>query len=324
MKQKITMLGDGAWGTAVASVLAHNGHAVNIWCYDPQVAQDIMTCRLNTRYLPDRTLPDHITAVTNLNKACTAQWIFVAVPVKFLRSVLQEVKLYAHPQQKWIMLSKGIEAETCLLPSQILDDVLGYEAAKAALSGPSFAHDLAEKKITAVSLAATSATLAQEVVSFMSTSYCKIDVCDDLIGVQAGAALKNVVALAIGMLDAQGYTDNTKAFVITHALQEMASITQTLGGQPQTLYGLSGVGDLLLTCMGSLSKNVAIGKQLGSGQTLDTLLQKHPVMPEGINTVISVQQVLRKHNLHFPLFQGVYACIFQKKTVPELLSDILL
>lgn len=323
MKQAITILGDGAWGTAIATLLAHNGHDVNIWCYDPHVAYDITHCRFNMRYLPQSKLAHNITAIIDLGQALTASWILVAIPVKFLRSVLQQAKPYVHQEQKWVILSKGIETETCLLPSQIIDDVLGYAPEKAVLSGPSFAHDLAEKKITAVSLAATSDALAKEAVLLMSSYYCKLDICDDLIGVQTGGALKNVVALAIGMLDTQGYTDNTKACVITHALQEMAALTQALGGHRQTLYGLSGVGDLLLTCMGSLSKNLAIGKQLGSGKTLDTLVQQQITMPEGINTVVSVQQLIRKHTLKLPLFQGVYACIFQQKTVQQLLSDIL-
>lgn len=325
MKQSISVFGDGAWGTSMATLLAHNGHTVTLWCHSQDVATSINENHHNNHYLPDVLLSESIRATTDIQEALhDADWIFEAIPVKFLRSVLQQIKPYSNQNQRWVILSKGIETESCLLPSEIIDSVFERTQQKAVVSGPSFAHDLAHKKITAATIATPDRLLGQELCQLLTTHYFKPCLSNDLIGVQTGGALKNVVALAVGMLDAQHYTDNTKAFLITHALEEMSVITTALGGKAETLYGLSGVGDLLLTCMGKLSKNLELGKQLGSGKTLQKLVaERHGNIPEGINTVTSIYQIAKKHNLRLPLFQGVYACIFEGSSLDNLLNNLM-
>lgn len=324
MKQRVCVLGDGAWGTAVALLLADNGYAVSLWCHDQTVVQTIADRHCNERYLPGIKLPSTIMPTTDIQQAVAGvRWIFQAVPVKFLRSVVVKSQPHVTDDQQWVVLSKGIETDTLMLSSDIIDTVLGYPATKAIFSGPSFARDLAHKKITAVTIAATDYQASSELNTLLVNDYFRPYISYDMVGTQLGGALKNVVALAIGMLDAAGYTDNTKVFILTRGLGEMIMLTRALGGQHQTVYGLSGLGDLVLTCMGSLSKNVAIGKQLGAGSTLDQLVAQSGAMPEGINTVVSVNQLAHKLNLTLPLFQGIYKIIFEHSPLETLLNDLM-
>ncbi len=324
MKQPVCVLGDGAWGTAIAVLLANNGHSVNLWCNDESVAHAIAHHGCNDRYLSGITLPNRITPTTDIAQAMQgARWIFEAVPVKFLRATVEKAKPHVTADQAWVVLSKGIENGTLMFPSQIIDAVLGYTATQAVFSGPSFARDLAHKKITAATIAATDYHVSSELTALLANSYFRPYISYDMLGAQLGGALKNVVALAIGMLDGAGYTDNTKTFMLTRGLQEMIMLTRALGGQHQTLYGLSGLGDLVLTCMGSLSKNLAVGKQLGAGCTLDQLIAQSGAMPEGVNTVVSVNQLALKLNVNLPLFQGVYRIIFESSSLETMLNDLM-
>lgn len=324
MKQRVCVLGDGAWGTAVALLLANNGHRVSLWCHNQQVADTIAQRHCNEHYLPGILLPEAIVPTTSMQEAlCGARWVFEAVPIKFLRSVVVHAQPHVTQDQQWVVLSKGIEKDTLMLARDIIDTVLGYSATKAIFSGPSFARDLAHKKITAVTIAAMDYQVSSELTTLLANDYFRPYISYDMIGTQLGGALKNVVALAIGMLDAAGYTDNTKVFILTLGLGEMIMFTRALGGQHQTVYGLSGLGDLVLTCMGSLSKNVAVGKQLGSGCTLDQLIAQSGTIPEGINTVVSVNQLAEKLNLTLPLFQGIYRIIFEHGSLEALLNDLM-
>lgn len=324
MKQRVCVLGDGAWGTAFAHLLADNGHTVSLWCHDASVVHDIAQHRRNQRYLPGIQLPTTITPKSDLCAAVAGvDWIFEAVPVKFLRSVVERAKPCTTSAQQWVVLSKGIETDTGMLPGAVINAVLGYDATKAIISGPSFARDLAHKKITSVTVASADHAMGMQVAALLANAYFRPTLSVDMIGTQVGGALKNVIAVAIGMLDAAGYTDNTKVFILTRGLAEMRCITQTLGGQPQTVYGLSGLGDLVLTCMGSLSKNLAVGKQLGAGVTLDALSAQAGAMPEGINTIVAVNQLAHTLHLNLPLFQGVYRIIFERSSVQALLADLM-
>ena len=324
MKKKIVVLGAGAWGTAVAQLLSENGHQVTLWCYEPEVAQAITKDRCNERYLPEKKLHESIEAVSDLKAAFSnAQWVFEAVPVKFLRSVLQACVPFFSDQQTWVALSKGIENETVLLAGQVIDDVFKTKVKKVVVSGPSFAKDLSEKQITAVTVASEDKKSAQELQTMLASSYFRPYVSDDVLGVQLGGALKNVITLAIGMLDGAGYTDNTKAFLLTAGLKEMVTCAQALGGKEKTIYGFSGVGDLMLTSMGELSRNLAVGKRLGSGQSLELVLKETGFIPEGINSVKSVHQLVQKNNLDLPILNGMHAVIFEKKSIKAFLDEVM-
>lgn len=320
----ICVLGEGAWGTAVATLLAHNGHTVKLWCYEESNAQAIARTRMNERYLPGHILSERIIPTTSLKDAvCGSEWVFEAIPVQYLRSVIQQAAPCFTDEQIWVILSKGIEQNTLLLPTHIIDDVCGVSHKKAVFAGPSFAADLANKQVTAVSVAATDCDVAYALQGLLANEYFKPFFNTDLIGVQAGGAVKNVITLGVGILEGAGYTDNTKAFLVTRGLQEMSEIATALGGKPETLYGLSGVGDLMLTALGKLSRNLAVGKRLGKGDALQTILDELGHVPEGINTVQTIQQLMQKKKLQLPICNAVYEIIFAGKKVDALIAALM-
>ncbi len=322
--KKVCMLGEGAWGTAVSTLLANNGYAVNLWCHDPEVAQEIQTERCNERYLPNVTLAESIKPTTSHKEAlANVQWVFQAIPVKYLREVLQSAKPYVTPEQVWVVLSKGIEKDSLLLPTQMIDDVFDVEVKKAVFAGPSFAHEVATKRITAVAIAAIDCAIGLELQTLLANEYFRPYITTDIIGVQVGAALKNVITLGIGLLDGAGYADNTKALLITRGLHEMVQLIRSFGGRQETAYGLSGVGDLVLTSMGKLSRNLEVGKQLGAGKSLDTILHETGYIPEGINTVESVHQLAKRQQLELPICQGIYDVIFSDLSIDQMLKQFM-
>lgn len=321
---RVAILGEGAWGTAVAMLLANNGYEVKIWCYHEEVVDQINVHHRNEKFLSDIALNTSIRATTDMKEAlCDAKWVFEAIPVEFLRSVLHQAKECFDPNQVWVVLSKGIEQETLLFPTQIINDVFGVSVKKTIFAGPSFAHDVATKQITAVTVAAPDCELGIELQKMLANDYFRPYITTDMIGVQVGAALKNVITLGMGMLDGAGYTDNAKAFLLTRGLHEMVQLAQVLGGKQETVYGLSGVGDLVLTSMGKLSRNLDVGRRLGSGQNLDTILEETGYIPEGINTVQSVHQLIKKHKLALPICQGIYDVIFTDITLQDMLRSLM-
>ena len=324
MKTTVCVLGGGAWGTAIATVLATNGYQVKLWCYEVSVAEEIKATRCNRQYLPGIELDERITTVLELKEALAGvRWVFEATPVKFLRAVVRTCKPFFSKEQVWVILSKGIENETLLLPGQILDDVFGTTVNKATIGGPSFAQDLAQKRITAVTVAAHDQKGGKELQKMLANDYFRLYLSDDVLGVQLGGALKNVLTLGIGMLDGAGFTDNTKAFLFTAGLREMAKCAQVLGARERTLYGFSGVGDLVLTAMGHLSRNLQVGRRLGKGESLDNILKETGFIPEGINTVKAVHQLMQKHRLDLPIFEGLYQVIFGDQTMHTLLQQLM-
>lgn len=322
MKQ-VLVVGEGAWGTAIATLLADNGFTVLLWCHDPQVAQTIAEKRINQRYLPGITLSETIIPVTDLSVAQQVDFIFEATPVVYVRSVLEQLKPYVTKNHTWVLLCKGIEQGYLLLPSQILDDVMGYSTKNVILTGPSFARDLANCDTTAVVLASKDAQLAADLQSMLANNYFKPFLSDDVIGVQAAGALKNVVTLALGMLDGAGYSDNARAFLFTQALQEIKTMITTLGGVPETTYGLAGIGDLVLTSMGNKSRNREVGHRLGAGDLLSTILEQTGYTPEGINTVQSIHQLAAKYEITLPLCAQIYHIIFGDGKTEDIVTSLM-
>ncbi|MCX5921915.1 MAG: NAD(P)-dependent glycerol-3-phosphate dehydrogenase [Candidatus Dependentiae bacterium] len=320
----VTLLGAGAWGTAVATLLAHNGYRVKLWSHDSQVIAAIKAQGSNEQYLPGVKLSNLIEPVTDLQEALAgAQWIFEAVPVKFLRTILEQSKSHCTHDQVWVILSKGMEQHTHFLVSQMIDDVLGAATKKAVLSGPSFAQDVANQDITGATIAASDCAIGLELQQMLATKFFRPYVSLDLIGTQVGGAVKNVLALGTGMLEGAGYKENAKAFLLTRGLHEMVHLATAFGGKQATLYGLSGVGDLVLTATGTQSKNFALGKRLGKGETLEAILQEIGTAPEGVNTVQSVYDLARTQQLELPICQGLYHVMFNGKKIDDLLAELM-
>lgn len=323
MHKSITMLGAGAWGTAVAHLLATNGHNVTLWCHEDQLVEEINQQHVNSLYLPDVQLPNDIRATASLQEAFDgAHIIFEAIPVKYLRETLEHVQPYFDQEQLWVILSKGIEQESFLVPAQIIDDVMGCPIKKVVMCGPSFARDLVEFVPTGVVIASDVQHRAQIVARLLRNNYFSCVLSSDLFGVQLCAALKNVFALTIGIAFGAQARDNTVALLLTKALSEMNQIVQMFGGSQETIYGLAGVGDLVLTCYGSLSKNFTLGKLLGQGALLSDI-SSEGIFPEGINTIQSLIQFAQKNSLKLPIVQGTYDFIFEGKSFTELVAHVI-
>ena len=320
----VCMLGEGAWGTAVATLLAHNRQTVNLWCHHADVAQEIKEKQTNARYLPGVRLSKNIVPTTDIDAAlCGTRWVFEAIPIKYLRAVLKKTVSCFTDEQIWVVLSKGIEKDTLLLPTQILDDVFTRTVNKAVFAGPSFAKQVADKQITAVTIASTDCDVAASLQNLLANEYFRPYGSLDVVGVQLAAALKNVITFGVGLLDGAGYNDNTKAFFMTRGLHETSQLIQAMGGAQKTAYGLSGVGDLVLTSMGALSRNLEVGRRLGAGESLDAIIQKTGYTPEGVNTVASVQKLAERVGCKTPVCRGVYEVIFGGKSVTTMLQDMM-
>lgn len=316
---KVTILGGGAWGTALACVLADNGHQVMLWAYEHDVVDEINTCHTN-RYLKDISLPALIVATDAIHEAIDySDIIFIAIPVAFIRALLSSISSDIAYNKIWVMTSKGIEQKTLLVPTQILQN-MWTACSVVALSGPSFAYDLACKQITGVVIATQDNKLSDRVDSLLANEFLRSELSNDVIGVQLCGALKNIIALAIGILDGADYTDNTKAYFLTRALQEMIHLGKSLDAQQATFYGLAGIGDTVLTAMGSRSKNLEVGRSIGKGEPLAEITQRMNYLPEGINTLQSVHELIAQKQIVMPLFQATYEVVFKKRPVQNLLQ----
>lgn len=321
---KVAILGAGAWGTAIASVLANNGHDVLLWVHESDVVDDINSNHRNNRYLPNILLHQSIRATSNLAEViCGTKYVFESLPVCYMRSTIAQTVNCFSKDQIWVITSKGIEQNTLMLPTQIIDDLFGYKTKKVVMAGPSFAQEVAEKKVTGIVIASDDHTVAQQLQTLMKNDYFCPEISSDMIGVQLGGALKNVITLGIGMLDGAGFTDNAKAFLFTQGLAEMAKLGVKLGAKQETFYGLSGVGDLVLTAMGKLSKNLAVGRQLGKGQPIDQIIKETGYIPEGVNTVQSLHQLMQDEDVVLPVCQGIYQVVFEGVSLQRVIDKLV-
>lgn len=315
---KITILGSGSWGTAVATLLAHNQHQVTLWTHEHDVVKTVNEQHVNMHYLPDVPLSNTIYATLDKKHALEdAEWVFEAIPVKYMRQVLEQFVPYYRPEQRWVTLSKGIEQDTLLLPTQILDDVFQSSVKSVVLAGPSFAKDVIDQQLTAVSIASEDDALMDDLQALITTKYFLLFPTQDVVGVQFCAALKNVITLGIGMLDGLNCMDNTKAFFFVKSLQEMRELVLASGGQESTVDEFAGIGDLVLTAFGLHSKNLAAGKAFVAESKM-----KNRMVPESLNTVVSVHQFLEKNNLHLPLFKSLYAVVSGDQEPSYLLQQL--
>ncbi len=314
MKNSISILGAGAWGTAVATVLAHNNHDVTLWCHEPRVADEINHQQTNGSYLPGIQLQKNIRATTNMQNAIqSSAWVFEAIPIRYLRSVMSSIKPYINVQHSIVILSKGMENKSLHLPGEIIAEELGTQNKIAVVSGPNFAQELAQKMFTTSVVASNSPDFSFAVAQLLENSYFKVQLSNDFIGVQVGGAFKNVIALALGIAHGAGCGENTRAYLLTQGLHEMALITEALGGKAETIYGLSGLGDLVLCCTGSLSRNFKVGVLFGQGHAFTDISRQYQVLPEGINTLHEINTLMNRYSLALPLCVKTYEAVFLNK-----------
>lgn len=320
---KIAVLGAGAWGTALAINLAAR-HTVSLWTRNAAHLAELAGQRCNRRYLADFAFPPALTLDGDLDVALAgAALALVVTPTAGLRAALREVAARA-PGLPVVWACKGFEAGTARLPHQIAGEELGESAPYGVLSGPSFAKEVAQGLPAALTLAATDETFAHDAVALLHSPRLRIYHSNDVVGVETGGAVKNVMAIAAGISDGMGYGHNARAALITRGLAEITRLGHALGGRPETFMGLTGVGDLILTCTGDLSRNRTVGLKLASGKRLPAILHELGHVAEGVNTAGEVRRLAVEHGVEMPITEAVCRVLFESlppgKAVEELLN----
>jgi glycerol-3-phosphate dehydrogenase (NAD(P)+) len=327
--QPITVLGAGAWGTAVAIALAAR-HDVLLWGRNPEQMAATEAARDNLTYLPGHPLPpalrvsaDFEAAIAHVTDAApgTTPLLIAASPVAGLRPLLQQLKGRNIPNIVW--LCKGFEYETGLLPHQVVREVLGETVAGAALSGPSFAQEVARGLPCGLTVASSSAELRERVVALVHGGSVRVYACDDMVGVEVGGAVKNILAIATGAADGLGLGLNARAALITRGLAEITRLGVTLGAQASTFMGLTGMGDLILTCTGDLSRNRRVGLALAQGKQLDTIVRELGHVAEGVPCAKAVRELAARLGVDMPITNAVAGVLFDGKSVQETVDRLL-
>jgi len=324
--QHVGVIGAGAWGTTLARHVARNGAQVTLWAYERDVVDTINKNRENARFLPGVTLPATLSATSALPEAIQGcEWLLFAVPSHAARSVLQQMgPLLSHPLPV-VSATKGIEEGSLRLMTQVMQETLpaAVHPRLAVLSGPSFAAEVCREQPTAVTLACGDEAVRRTLQASLMTPMFRVYAGQDVCGVQLGGALKNVMALAAGIVDGLGLGHNARAALITRGLAEMVRLGVAMGADPRTFYGLSGIGDLVLTCTGALSRNHTVGVRLGRGEGLDDILKAMHAVAEGVRTSRAALGLAERHGVEMPIVREVCAVLFERKPCARAVADLM-
>jgi glycerol-3-phosphate dehydrogenase (NAD(P)+) len=318
------VIGAGAWGTALADLLARNGHEAVIWAYEPDVAATINACHENQRFLRGAQLAPGLRATNEQREAIDGAILLVyATPSHHMRRIARDTAAVVAPNATLVIASKGIERGSLeLMTSVIAEEIPGRPV--VGLSGPSFAAEVAARQPTAIVAASTDESAALAAQTALSNSKFRVYTHDDVIGVELGGALKNVMAVATGIVEGVGLGYNSRAGLITRGLHEMTRLGVALGAKASTFAGLAGVGDLVLTCTGALSRNRALGIEIGKGRTLEQALAGKETVAEGVVTTQSALELARKHDVDMPIVEMAHRILFEghpaRDAVPELMA----
>ena len=326
-QEKIAVLGAGSWGTALSIVLADNGHEVRLWSHNESQVQEINEEKTNEKYLPEIKLEGHIKAFYNMEEAVSEiETIVVAVPTKAVREVVQKLNKYVNQQVTIVHVCKGIEPETLKRVSEMIKEEMPITLLKdlVVLSGPSHAEEVSQRQPTTVSVSSDNINAAEKIQDLFMNNHFRVYTNVDIVGVEIGGALKNIIALAAGISDGLGYGDNAKAALITRGLAEIARLGTKLGASPLTFLGLTGIGDLIVTCTSVHSRNWRCGHALGKGEKLDEVLNNMGQAVEGIRTTKAAVQLSEKYDVSMPIAITLYEVLFEgldpKEAVDELMS----
>ncbi|MCU0578410.1 MAG: NAD(P)-dependent glycerol-3-phosphate dehydrogenase [Desulfobacterota bacterium] len=328
-KGAVAVIGAGSWGTTLARVLAGNGFPVQLWCLEAETAEQIRVERENRNFLPGVLLPATIEPVTALKEALQdKELLLLAVPSHVFRDIIQQMLPHLSLVKKgclWISATKGIENDSLITMTGILRETLGeaYYPHVGALSGPSFAKEVARELPAAVALGAGTREAAQRVQKMFANSYFRVYTNPDLTGIELGGALKNVIALAAGISDGLGLGHNSRAALITRGLAEISRLGVKLGAKPATFFGLAGIGDLVLTCTGDLSRNRSVGLRLGKGEKLTDILSNVITVAEGVKTTRAAYQLALRERLEMPIITQVYGILYEKQNPRRAVRDLM-
>ncbi|CBL45172.1 Glycerol-3-phosphate dehydrogenase (NAD(P)+) [gamma proteobacterium HdN1] len=322
--QRVAVLGGGSFGTALANILADNGHQVCFWMRDKDAVAEVSSRHENSKYLPGYKLNPAIVATHSQEEAVKgALAVFLAVPSKAMRGVARDCRAWSHPQQIYVSTSKGIEADSFKMMSQVIAEELP-EARVGVLSGPNLAKEIATRMLTSSVIASEDADLRTTVQQLLSCKYFRVYANIDVFGIELCGALKNIYGIASGMADALGMGENTKSMLITRSLAEMSRFGARLGANPLTFLGLGGVGDLIVTCHSPLSRNFRVGRGLAKGEKLDAILAGLGGTAEGVNTTAIVKKKADELQIYMPLVQGLYEILFENGNVFDIIKRLML
>lgn len=325
--ENVTVLGAGSWGTALAIVLAENGHNTFVWTHRDDQAKEINEQRTNKKYLPNTKLPNLLTATSNLEEAVNhSNTIVVAVPTKAIREVCEKMMSFLNKKVLFVHVSKGIEPDSLLRISELLEQNLSADVIEeiVVLSGPSHAEEVVLGHPTTITAACGNLDAAEKVQDLFMNSYFRVYTSDDVVGVELGGALKNVIALAAGISDGLNYGDNAKAALITRGLAEITRLGVKMGGNPFTFSGLTGMGDLIVTCTSVHSRNWRAGNMLGKGMKLDEVLEQMGMVVEGVRTTKAAYQLSEKYDVPMPLTTALYNVLFNNKEPKEAVDELMI
>jgi glycerol-3-phosphate dehydrogenase (NAD(P)+) len=323
---RVAVVGAGSWGTALASVLAENEHEVMLWAREPEVVAGINQAHENVTFLRGIRLPEALRATSDLADAVsTADVIVNVVPSQFAGRVMTEAARHVREGTQVVSASKGIEISTLRRMDEVLLGALGAERMEGftVVSGPSFALEVARQAPTAVVAASADLAAAERVQALFQNRYFRVYTNPDVIGVELGGALKNVIAIAAGMTSGLGFGHNTLAALITRGLAEIARLGQAVGASPATFAGLAGMGDLVLTCTGDLSRNRTVGVRLGRGESLKSILAEMSAVAEGVDTVRGAYGLAQREGVEMPITSEVHAILVEGRNPKEALSNLM-
>ncbi|GAA1531065.1 NAD(P)H-dependent glycerol-3-phosphate dehydrogenase [Brevibacterium picturae] len=323
--EKTAVLGAGSWGTTYAAVVADAGFPVTLWARRSEVADEITTSHTNERYLGERVLPELLTATDDDIAAVTdAEVIILAVPAQSLRENLGRWKPHLRPGVKLVSLMKGIEVDTGKRMSEVIAEVAEVDPAQiAVVSGPNLAREIADQQPTATVVASESIDTADVIAEISANGYFRPYTNTDVVGVEMGGAVKNVIALAVGIADGQKLGDNSKASIITRGLAETSRLGAAMGAQPHTLSGLAGLGDLVATCASPLSRNRTFGRHLGEGMSLEDVIAHTSQTAEGVKSAAAILALGRRYEVDLPITEAVCAVLGGRLRVDELAGLLL-
>lgn len=323
---KASVIGGGTWGTAFAIHLGQKNIQTSLWIREKDLYDHILRYRENTTFLPGAVFPSCVQFTMQMDEAAgNADVVFIAVPSRFCRAIYSQLAPLLSSGQILVSLTKGIEEKTLLRMSELIDEVCSpyFSPRTAVLSGPSFAREVAESHPTAVVVASSQSILATEVQHLVSGRYLRAYTSPDMIGVEIAGAYKNVIAIAAGLSEGLQFGANTMAGLVTRGLAEITRMGVHLGAKMETFSGLAGIGDLVLTCTGRLSRNRFVGHELGIGRKLDRILENMKMVAEGVSTTQSGWQLARREKVDMPICEQVYRILYEGKDPRQALQDLM-
>lgn len=320
---KVSVLGSGSWGTAMAMCLANNGHDILLWSRKAETTEELAETHINGKYLPGVILPENISYTSDISKCAEADVIIIATPSHTVREVCANIASYVKDGQIIVSISKGFDTERYHRLSQVIKEEIP-SCVVAAMSGPSHAEEVVKRLPTMNVVACEDIEVAKYIQKVFISEYFRIYTTDDIIGVELGGSLKNVIALCAGVSDGLGYGDNTKAALMTRGMAEIIRLGLAMGARHETFAGLSGIGDLIVTCTSMHSRNRRAGILIGQGKTPDEAQQEVKMVVEGVKTAKAVKHLSREYNVEMPISEMAYDVLFEgmpvKESVPALMN----